>query len=218
MHFTCASSWQLLIDHFRTNTRKFCHTVIGTLHKQTDSTLHLLNILDILTVNNLYQHNALKFLHLWQKGLLKWIYSKIIFNMQAVFMDTTPDMLPKNLCKPWVYNNSGEQAFAKKIKNDLDKTIENLDKGTSKSSLKVPLWNQKCQRPPKQKWKSFSQKQKKTKPAFLSILACMLTNTYCPVTKSQSKLSSYLASLLFFELFLSVLSILYFKFVMYNSV
>ena len=100
MHFTCASSWQLLIDHFRTNTRKFCHTVIGTLHKQTDNTLHLLNILDILTVNNLYQHNALKFLHLWQKGLLKWIYSKIIFNMQAVFMDTTPDMLPKNLCKP----------------------------------------------------------------------------------------------------------------------
>ena len=73
MHFTCASSWQLLIDH----------TVIGTLHKQTDSTLHLLNILDILTVNNLYQHNALKFLHLWQKGLLKWIYSKIIFNMQV---------------------------------------------------------------------------------------------------------------------------------------
>ena len=159
MHFTCASSWQLLIDHFRTNTRKFCHTVIGTLHKQTDSTLHLLNILDILTVNNLYQHNALKFLHLWQKGLLKWIYSKIIFNMQAVFMDTTPDMLPKNLCKPWVCNNSGEQTIAKKIKTDLDKTIENLYKGTSKSSLKVPLWNQKCQRPPKQKWKSFNQKQ-----------------------------------------------------------
>ena len=137
MHFTCVSSWQLLIDHFRTKMRKFCHTVIGTLHKQTDSTLHLLNILDILTVNNLYQHNALKFLHLWQKGLLKWIYSKIIFNMQAVFLDTTPDMLPKNLCKPWVYSNSGEQTVAKKIKADLDK----------------------CQRPPKQKWKNFNQKQ-----------------------------------------------------------
>ena len=107
----------------------------------------------------MYQHNALKFLHLWQKSLLKWIYSKINFNMQAVFMDTTPDMLPKNLCKPWVCNNSGEQTIAKKIKTDLDKTIENLDKGTSKSSLKVPLWNQKCQRPPKQKWKSFNQKQ-----------------------------------------------------------
>ena len=150
---------QLLIDHFRANMRKFCHIVIGTLHKQTDSTLHLLNILDILTVNNLYQHNALEFLHLWQKGLLKWIYFKIIFNMQAVFMDTTPDMLSKNLCKTWVCNNSGEQTFAKKIKTDLDKTIENLDKGTSKLSLKVPLWNQKWQRPPKQKWKSFNQKQ-----------------------------------------------------------
>ena len=99
MHFTCAFLQQLLINHLRTNMRMFCPTVIGTLHKQTDSTLHLLNILDILTVNNVYRHNALKFLHLWHIGLPKWIHSKIIFNMQAVFMDTTPDMLPKNLCK-----------------------------------------------------------------------------------------------------------------------
>ena len=59
--------------------------------------------------------------------------------MQAVFMDTTPDMLPKNLCKPRVCNNSGEQTIAKKIKTDLDKTIGNLNKGILKSSLKVPL-------------------------------------------------------------------------------
>ena len=30
-------------------------------------------------------------------GLLKWIPSKIIFNMQVVFMDTTPDMLPNKI-------------------------------------------------------------------------------------------------------------------------
>ena len=136
MHFTCASSWQLLIDHFRTNMRKFCHTVIGTLHKQTDSTLHLLNILDILTVNHVYRHNALKFLHLWHIGLPKWIHSKIIFNMQAVFMDTTPDILPTNLCKPWVCNNSGKQKIAE-MKADLDGRIENLDKGTWRSSPNV---------------------------------------------------------------------------------
>ena len=97
MHFTCAFLQQLLINHLRTNMRMFCPTVIGTLHKQTDSTLHLRNILDILTVNNVYRHNALKFLH---KGMPKWIHSKIIFTMQAVSMDTTPDTLPTNLCKP----------------------------------------------------------------------------------------------------------------------
>ena len=59
--------------------------------------------------------------------------------MQAVFMDTTPDILPTNLCKPRVCNNSGKQTIAKKMKADLDKTIENLDKRTSKSSLKVTL-------------------------------------------------------------------------------
>ena len=76
MHFTCAFLQQLLINHLRTNMRMFCPTVIGTLHKQTDSTLHLPNILHILTVNNVYRHNALKFLHLWHKRLPKGIIPK----------------------------------------------------------------------------------------------------------------------------------------------
>ena len=54
MHFTCAFLQQLLNDNFRTNMRKFCPIVIGTLHNLTDSILHLFNILDILTVNNVY--------------------------------------------------------------------------------------------------------------------------------------------------------------------
>ena len=56
MHFTCVSSWQLLIAHFRTNMREFCPTVLDKFHIQTDSALHLLKILDILTAN-VYQHN-----------------------------------------------------------------------------------------------------------------------------------------------------------------
>ena len=51
--------------------RKFCPTVIGTLHSETDSTLDLLNILDILILYNVYQHSALKFWNLWHKGLLR---------------------------------------------------------------------------------------------------------------------------------------------------
>ena len=76
--------------------REFCLTVIDRFHNQTDSALHLLNILDILMVN-VYQHNDLKVLHLQHKSLLKWIPSEIIFNMQVVFMDTSSEMLPKNI-------------------------------------------------------------------------------------------------------------------------
>ena len=56
--------------------------------------------------------------------------------MLAVFMDI-PDVLPTNLCKPRVCDNSGKQTIPKKMKADLDKRIENLDKGTWRSSPKV---------------------------------------------------------------------------------
>ena len=67
MHFTCVSSFQLLIAHFRTTMMDFCPTVIDTFHNQTDNALHLLNILDILAVN-VYQHNDLKVVYLQHKG------------------------------------------------------------------------------------------------------------------------------------------------------
>ena len=75
--------------------REFCPTLIDTFHNQIHSSLHLLNILEIQTVN-VYQHNAVKVLHLQHKGMLKWIPSKTIFNMQEVFMDKT-DMLPNKI-------------------------------------------------------------------------------------------------------------------------
>ena len=138
MHFTCAFLQNLLINHLRTNMRMFCPTVIGTLHKQTDSTLHLLNILDILTVNNVYRHNALKFLHLWHKRLPKGIIPKS-FSICKEY-----SWIQHQICSQQIYVNlecamTGKQTIAKKMKADLNETIENLDKGTWKSSLKVPL-------------------------------------------------------------------------------
>ena len=115
--------------------RMFCPSVIGTLHKQTDSTLHLLNILGILTVNNVCRHNALKFLHLWHKGLPKWIHSKIIFNMQAwIQHQIYSQQIYVNLeCAITLENKK----IAKRAKADLDERIENLAKGTWRSSPKV---------------------------------------------------------------------------------
>ena len=48
----------------------------------TESVLLLLNLLDVLTVNNLYRLHTLKFTHLWYKGLLPDLFQ----NMQIVFM------------------------------------------------------------------------------------------------------------------------------------
>ena len=105
--------------------REFCPTVIDTFHNQTDSALHLLNSLDILTVN-VYQHNDLKVLHLQHKGLLKWIPSEIIFNMQVVFMDTTPEMLPNKNYVNQVCNNSGKQTVVYSGTNLYDKILQDM--------------------------------------------------------------------------------------------
>ena len=48
----------------------------------TESVLLLLNLLDVLTVNNLYRLHTLKFTHLWYKGFLPDLFQ----NMQIVFM------------------------------------------------------------------------------------------------------------------------------------
>ena len=41
-----------------------------TSRDQTDSAVPLLNLLDVLTVNNVYRLQALKFTNSWDKGLL----------------------------------------------------------------------------------------------------------------------------------------------------
>ena len=43
----------------------------------TESTLPFLNLLDVLTVNNVYRLHALKFMHLWQKGHLPSLFDNL---------------------------------------------------------------------------------------------------------------------------------------------
>ena len=45
-----------------------------TLGELTESALPLLNLLDVLTVNNVYRLHILKFKHLWHKGLLPVLF------------------------------------------------------------------------------------------------------------------------------------------------
>ena len=100
-------------------------------------------------------------------------------NMQAVFMDTTPDMLPTNLCKPWVCNNSGKQTIAKKMKADLDERIENRDKELGGHHQKSNSETRSASTHTSRNGKVLM----KTKPVFLSMVPHMLTNT---VSQSQN--------------------------------
>jgi len=45
-----------------------------TFGEQTDSALPLLNLLDVLTVNNISKFQTLKYTHLWHKGLLPKLF------------------------------------------------------------------------------------------------------------------------------------------------
>ena len=68
----------------------------------TDSALPLLNLLDLLTVKNIYKLNLLNFTH--------YIYSASIFAMQVKSIHIIRDMLPKAIFyKPRFRTNIGKQ-------------------------------------------------------------------------------------------------------------
>ena len=68
-----------------------------TFDNLTDSALPFLNLLDVLTVNNVYVlHHTLK-LPIFTTKVSYQICFKIIFNMRVVFMVITPDMLSNKI-------------------------------------------------------------------------------------------------------------------------
>ena len=56
--------------------------------RETESAKLLLNLLDILTVDNIYRLEVLKFSHSWLNGLL---------NTLEIFIDTTRDIEPNRI-------------------------------------------------------------------------------------------------------------------------
>ena len=51
--------------------------VTGVFGKETESAKPLLNLLDVLTVDNIYRLEILKFAHLWHNGLLPRVFDDI---------------------------------------------------------------------------------------------------------------------------------------------
>ena len=82
-----------------------------TFDEQTDGALPLLNLLDVPTVNNIYKFQALKFTHLWHKGLLPSLFQDFFQYAGNVHEYDTRYASRKNLYISKVRTNSGKQTI-----------------------------------------------------------------------------------------------------------
>ena len=85
-----------------------------TYGKHTERALPLLNLLDILTVNNVYSLYALKFTYLWHKGLLPNIFNNFFQYASNIHNHNTRYASKQNLYKPCVKTNTGKQILVNK--------------------------------------------------------------------------------------------------------
>ena len=75
----------------------------------TESALPLLNLLDALTVNNVYRLHILKFTHLWHKGLLPVLFQNYFQYASSIHEYNIRYASKQNLYKPKERTNSGKQ-------------------------------------------------------------------------------------------------------------
>jgi len=85
--------------------------VARTFGDQTESALPLLNLLDVLTVNNVYRLQALKFTHSWHKGLLPSLFHDFFQYASEVHGYYTRYASRQNLYASKVRTNSGKQTI-----------------------------------------------------------------------------------------------------------
>ena len=77
--------------------------------KNTASALPLLNIMDILTVNNVYRLHTLKFTYAWHKGILPKVFDHFFQYASNVHHYNTRYAAKKNLYKFRIKTNTGKQ-------------------------------------------------------------------------------------------------------------
>ena len=87
----------------------FFATLFG---KNTDSALPLLNILEMLTVANVYRLHALKFIHAWHKGVLPEPFNHFFQYASNVHNYNTRYAAKQNLHKFRVKTNTGKQMIS----------------------------------------------------------------------------------------------------------
>ena len=77
-----------------------------------ESALPFLNLLDVLTVNNVYRLHALKFTRLWHKGPLPSLFDNLSQYASYRHTHNTRYASKQNLCKPRPRTNTGKQMFS----------------------------------------------------------------------------------------------------------
>ena len=80
----------------------------------TESALPFLNLLDILTVDNVYYLHALKFTHMWHKGFLPKVFDNLFQYAKSRHTYNTRYASKQNFCKPRIRTNTGKQMFSYK--------------------------------------------------------------------------------------------------------
>ena len=67
--------------------------------EQTDSAVPVINLLELLTVNNVYRLHALRFTHLWHKDLLPNVFHKFFKYASSLHTYNTRYVASQNLYK-----------------------------------------------------------------------------------------------------------------------
>ena len=100
-----------------------------TFGRETESAKLLLNLLDILTVDNIYRLEVLKFSHLWHNGLLPEIFHDIFQYARNMHRYNTRYTAKQNFYMYKVRTNTGKQSvsfMAIDIWKDIPSSLKDL--------------------------------------------------------------------------------------------
>jgi len=111
--FAWGSAYKTHIDKVQSKQNHSIRLIFfaRTFGEQTDSALLLLNLLDVLTVTNVYRLQALKFTHSWHKGLLPSLFHDFFRYASEVHGYHTRYASRQNLYISKVGTDSGEQTI-----------------------------------------------------------------------------------------------------------
>ena len=100
-----------------------------TFGRETESAQPLLNLLGILTVNNIYRLEVLKFSHQWHNGLLPKVFDDIFQYARNMHRYNTRYTAKQNFHKYKVRTNTGKQSvsfMAIYIWKDVQSSLKDL--------------------------------------------------------------------------------------------
>ena len=98
--------------------------------EQTDSAVPLINLLEILTVNNVYRLHTLRFTRLWHKNLLPNVFHDFFQFASSLHKYNTRYAASQNLYKSRVGTNTDKQTISSEASMFLHNTpsyLKNLN-------------------------------------------------------------------------------------------